>query len=216
MNIIITMAGLGSRFRKAGYYCPKYMIEAKGKTLFDWSMDSLVGYNNNVNRYVFVVRAEDHAESFIREHCASYGIQDVKIVELDYLTDGQATTCMLAIPHCNADEAIMVYNIDTYVEPNEMRYKDLSGDGHIPCFHADGNHWSFTRLDDKATSSARVGASSSMLLRSERRYAFRITVRWELIIFHRPDFTGSCMRNFIPMTAKWRRMRSISHHCIIL
>ena len=45
------------------------MIEAKGKTLFDWSMDSLVGYNNNVNRYVFVVRAEDHAESFIREHC---------------------------------------------------------------------------------------------------------------------------------------------------
>ncbi len=29
-------------------------------------------------------------------------------------------------------------------------------------------------------------------------------------------FTGSCMRNFIPMTAKWRRMRSISHHCIIL
>ena len=148
MNIIITMAGLGSRFRKAGYYCPKYMIEAKGKTLFDWSMDSLVGYNNNVNRYVFVVRAEDHAEGFIREHCASYGIQDVKIVELDYLTDGQATTCMLAIPHCNADEAIMVYNIDTYVEPNEMRYKDLSGDGHIPCFHADGNHWSFTRLDD--------------------------------------------------------------------
>ena len=29
-----------------------------------------------------------------------------------------------------------------------MRYKDLSGDGHIPCFHADGNHWSFARLDD--------------------------------------------------------------------
>ncbi len=43
-------------------------------------------------------RAEDHAEGFIREHCASYGIQDVKIVELDYLTDGQAgQTCMLAI-----------------------------------------------------------------------------------------------------------------------
>ena len=42
MDIIITMAGLGSRFRKVGYNCPKYMIEAKGKTLFDWSMDSLV------------------------------------------------------------------------------------------------------------------------------------------------------------------------------
>lgn len=31
MTVIITMAGLGSRFRKAGYNCPKYMIEAKGR-----------------------------------------------------------------------------------------------------------------------------------------------------------------------------------------
>ena len=67
MDIIITMAGLGSRFRKVGYNCPKYMIEAKGKTLFDWSMDSLVDYNKYVDRYVFVVRAEDHAEEFIMD-----------------------------------------------------------------------------------------------------------------------------------------------------
>ena len=126
MNIIITMAGLGSRFRKAGYNCPKYMIEAKGKTLFDWSMDSLIDYNKNVNRYVFVVRAEDDASEFIKTHCASYGIHDVKIVELDHMTDGQATTCMLAI---------------------EMKYANISGDGHIPCFHADGDHWSFVKLD---------------------------------------------------------------------
>ena len=50
MTIIITMAGLGSRFKKAGYDCPKYMIEAKGKTLFEWSMDSLVNYNNHVSK----------------------------------------------------------------------------------------------------------------------------------------------------------------------
>lgn len=148
MTVIITMAGLGSRFRKAGYNCPKYMIEAKGKTLFDWSMDSLVGYNPHVSRYVFVVRREDNAGDFIREHCKGYGIDDVQIVEIDHMTDGQATTCMLAIPFCNPGDAIMVYNIDTYVEPNEMKFGDISGIGHIPCFHADGNHWSFARLDE--------------------------------------------------------------------
>lgn len=42
MTVIITMAGLGSRFRKIGYAVPKYMINAKGRTLFDWAMDSLV------------------------------------------------------------------------------------------------------------------------------------------------------------------------------
>ncbi|MCD8225322.1 MAG: glycosyltransferase family 2 protein [Clostridiales bacterium] len=147
MTMIITMAGLGTRFRKVGYNCPKYMIEAKGKTLFEWSMDSLLGYNDHISKYVFVVRKEDHSENFIRKQCEKYGIRNVEIVELDHMTDGQATTCALAMPYCDPDDAIMVYNIDTYVEPYEMKYEDISGDGHIPCFHAEGDHWSFAKLD---------------------------------------------------------------------
>lgn len=142
------MAGLGSRFKKAGYNCPKYMIEAKGKTLFEWSMDSLVGYNDHVSKYVFVVREEDNSSDFIKEKMKKYGIYNVEIVPINYLTDGQATTCMLAIRYCNLDEEIMVYNIDTYVEPNQMKYEDIKGYGHIPCFHGEGDHWSFVKLDD--------------------------------------------------------------------
>ena len=148
MTVIITMAGLGSRFREAGYNVPKYMIEAKGKTLFEWSMDSLIDYNPHVSKYIFVVRKEDQTTEFIKDQCAKYGISNVYVVELDYITDGQATTCMLAIPYCNPDDAIMVYNIDTYVEPYVMNYNDISGDGHIPCFHAEGDHWSFAKIDD--------------------------------------------------------------------
>ena len=148
ITIIITMAGLGSRFRKAGFSCPKYMIEAKGKTLFEWSMDSLIGYNEHVAKYVFVVRKEDDTEDFIKEKMLKYGIDNVEVIGIDYLTDGQATTCMLAMPYCDEEKAIMVYNIDTYVEPNEMKYEDISGNGHIPCFHAEGDHWSFVKLDD--------------------------------------------------------------------
>lgn len=148
MTVIITMAGIGSRFRKAGYKAPKYMIEAKGKTLFEWSMDSLIDYNPHVSKYIFVVRKEDHSEEFIRQKIKNYGIKDVEVIEIDYMTDGQATTCMLAIPYCNPKDAIMVYNIDTYVEPHGMKYKDISGDGHIPCFRAEGSHWSFAKLDE--------------------------------------------------------------------
>ena len=147
MTIIITMAGLGSRFKKAGYLCPKYMIEAKGKTLFEWSMDSLIDYNSHVSKYVFVVRKEDNAGAFIREKCEKYGINEIDIIEIDYMTDGQATTCMLALPYCAPDEPVMIYNIDTYVEPCGMKYVDICGDGHIPCFAGDGDHWSFVKLD---------------------------------------------------------------------
>lgn len=147
MIVIVTMAGLGSRFRKAGYNCPKYMIEAKGKTLFEWSMDSLIGYNEYVSKYIFVVREKGQIEDFITEKMKKYGIENIQIVGIDYLTDGQATTCMLAIPYCELESSIMVYNIDTYVEPNEMKYESISGDGHIPCFHAEGDHWSFAKVD---------------------------------------------------------------------
>ena len=41
MNFLITMAGEGRRFREAGFTVPKMLIEAKGKTLLEWSIDSL-------------------------------------------------------------------------------------------------------------------------------------------------------------------------------
>ena len=147
ITVIITMAGLGTRFRKAGYDCPKYMIQAKGKTLFEWALDSLRGYNEQVSGYIFVVRKEDKSSEFIYNQCAKYGIDRIKVIELEKPTDGQATTCMLAIPYCSPDDAIMVYNIDTYVEPYSMKFEDISGEGHIPCFHASGDHWSFVKLD---------------------------------------------------------------------
>ena len=89
LTIIITMAGLGERFRKAGYDCPKYMIQAKGKTLFEWSMDSLLGYNNKVIKYIFVVRKEDNATEFIKEKMNKYKIDNIDVVSIDYLTEGE-------------------------------------------------------------------------------------------------------------------------------
>jgi len=148
MTIVITMAGLGSRFKKAGYTVPKYQIEALGKTLFEWSMESLKGYEAEDNRYIFIVRKEDESEQFIKDTCARIGIRDVIVVGLDYLTDGQATTAMLGREYWDKESELMIYNIDTYVEAYEMKREDIAGDGYIPCFHAEGEHWSFVKLDE--------------------------------------------------------------------
>lgn len=149
MTVVITMAGLGSRFQKAGYKVPKYMIEAHERTLFDWSMDSLKGYNKEDTHYIFIVRKEDNSSSFIKEHAKLAGIEHSRVVEIDKLTDGQATTAMLASPYWEKDSQLMIYNIDTYVESYELKAEDIRGDGYIPCFHAPGDHWSFVRLDEE-------------------------------------------------------------------
>ena len=148
MNIIVTMAGLGSRFVEAGYNCPKYMIEAKGKTLFEWSMLSLVDYNPYVEKYVFIVRKENNSKQFIIDKMKSLGVLNVEVIEIDYLTDGQATTALLGVAACDDNQPILIYNIDTYVEPYNLQYSDLKGDGHIPCFFAPGDHWSFVKEEN--------------------------------------------------------------------
>ena len=152
LTIVITMAGLGSRFKKAGYKVPKYMIEVHGKTLFEWSMESLSGYYDKENEYIFIVRKEDNSRDFIQGMGQKLGYKKVTVVEIDYLTDGQATTAMLAASHWDQESSLMIYNIDTYVEAGEMRTEQIKGDGFLPCFHADGDHWSFVKLgaDDKA------------------------------------------------------------------
>ena len=150
IDVVITMGGLGSRFRKMGYEVPKYMIEAKGKTLFEWSMISLEGYKADVERYIFIAMKDDAAdvESFIKEQYTKMGLPEYHVIILDYLTDGQATTASLAAEYWNPDNALLIYNIDTYVEAGEMNSAELKGDGFIPCFQAEGEHWSFVKLDE--------------------------------------------------------------------
>lgn len=150
IDVVITMGGLGSRFRKMGYTVPKYMIEAKGKTLFEWSMISLKGYKEKVDRYIFIAMKDDavDVEHFIRMQCQKMDLPEYHVIILDYLTDGQATTASLAEKYWDPDHALLIYNIDTYVEAGEMNAAELRGDGFIPCFQAEGDHWSFVRLDD--------------------------------------------------------------------
>lgn len=149
LDIVITMGGLGSRFRKAGYNVPKYMIEAKGKTLFEWSLISLQGYNDIAKQYIFIAMKDEgnDVEGFIQRQCEKMQLPSYKIIIIDYLTDGQATTAMLAKKYWQREDALLIYNIDTYVEAGAMNSAELKGDGFIPCFKAAGEHWSFVRLD---------------------------------------------------------------------
>lgn len=143
-NVVITMAGLGKRFRDAGYDCPKYQIIAHGRTLFAWSMLSLRSFIESGAKFTFVVRREDNASSFINQECEAIGIVSAQIVEIDYLTDGQASSAILGGDVlANPDEPFLVYNIDTFVHPDALPAEAVRGEGWVPCFPGKGDGWSF-------------------------------------------------------------------------
>ncbi|MCZ2336720.1 MAG: hypothetical protein LC127_00720, partial [Chitinophagales bacterium] len=138
------MAGLGKRFRDAGYTCPKYEIVVHGHTLFYWSMLSLKKFIDAGANFIFVVRREDNAQCFIEEQSRIANIKSCQILEIDALTDGQATSALLGGDLITETELpFIVYNIDTFVHPDSLTVSAVQGDGWIPCFPGKGEGWSF-------------------------------------------------------------------------
>ncbi len=146
MNIIITMAGEGRRFKQIGIIKPKHMIEVKGKTLFEWSILSLKNFYDM--NFIFITRKSHNSTDFIKEKCRSLGIKGYTIKEINYLTKGQAETALITEEIItDLGDDIIIYNIDTYVEPNQLKPEHIKGDGWIPAFEAEGDRWSFVKID---------------------------------------------------------------------
>lgn len=148
MKVIITMAGEGSRFKKVGYKIPKHEIEVKGKSLFEWSMLSLLNFFNE--EFIFIVRKNNYNKEVIEKLCKKLGIEKFKFKEIEILTDGQATTAFLCDSLIDNEEDILIYNIDTYISGNEILKEEMiKYDGYIPVFKSEGEKWSFIKLDSE-------------------------------------------------------------------
>lgn len=147
-TIAITMAGMGSRFTKAGYTRPKYEIEANGLPLFDWSMLSLEAFRIAGWRFHFIARAGLDAPAYITARAAALGIADYDVETIDAVTDGQATTALLSAEAADQALPFAIYNIDTFVAPHAMPPPSPNDcAGWMPCFPAPGDGWSFARTD---------------------------------------------------------------------
>jgi len=147
MKVVITMAGEGTRFIKAGFSTPKHMIKIGKTTIFNFAISSLKDFFDEP--FIFIAQKKHKSEDFIREECRDLGITNFKILQISETTDGQATTAYLADSLIDDSEPVIIYNIDTYVEEGELLKKDIRGDGFIPVFCAEGDKWSFVKVNDK-------------------------------------------------------------------
>lgn len=140
------MAGRGSRFREAGINKPKHRIQIKDRTMFWYAMSSLKDFFDE--QFVFVCLSEYDDTPFLQEQCSQLGIEEFDIVEIPAITDGQATTALKADEYIEADNAALIYNIDTYIEEGTVGKEEINGDGWLPVFQAAEDRWSFVRVDN--------------------------------------------------------------------
>jgi dTDP-glucose pyrophosphorylase len=147
MNVLIPMAGAGSRFQHAGYTFPKPLIDVKGKPMIQIVIDNL----NIEATFIYVVQ-KSHREKFNLDTLLNLITPGCKIVEVDGITDGAACTTLLAKQYINNDEPLLMANSDQFVEwdSNEFMYKmiEQKADGGILTFHSTHPKWSFVKVDE--------------------------------------------------------------------
>jgi choline kinase len=147
--IVIPMAGLSSRFFKAGYNKPKYMLNAHGKSLFEHSVRSFEEYFDT-QTFIFIVKDIYDTVDFVSQQANKMRVKKYEIVTLDKDTRGQAETVALGLerlkfkrPFC--DEPITIFNIDT-IRPGFVFPKIINkSDGFLEVFKGEGDNWSFAK-----------------------------------------------------------------------
>jgi HAD superfamily hydrolase (TIGR01509 family) len=147
MNVLIPMAGAGSRFAKAGYTFPKPLIEVKGKPMIQVVVDAI----NVEAKYTYVVQKE-HYEKYNLQYLLNLLTPNCNIVQVDGVTEGAACTTLLAKEFIDNDDSLIMANSDQFIDwdSNETLYAFQNGDcdGGIITFPATHPKWSYAKLGE--------------------------------------------------------------------
>lgn len=147
LNVLIPMAGAGSRFEKAGYTFPKPLIDVEGEPMI-----KLVSENINMDANFIYIVQKSHREKYNLDTLLNLVSPGCKIVEVDGITEGAAVTTLLAKEHINNDSPLVMANSDQFIDwdSNEFMYKmsETNADGGIVTFKATHPKWSFAKLDE--------------------------------------------------------------------
>ncbi len=148
LNVLIPMAGAGSRFQAAGYTFPKPMISVHDKPMIQVVVENL-GLDAN---YIFVVQKE-HRSQFNLDTFLNLIAPNCNIVEVDGITEGAACTALLAKEHIDNDNPLFFANSDQFVEWNSVEFmynmQETNADGGIVTFKATHPKWSFAKVNDE-------------------------------------------------------------------
>ena len=147
MNVLIPMAGAGSRFAQAGYTFPKPLIEIEGKPMIQVVVENL-----NVDAHFIFIVQKEHYEKYNLKQLLNLIAPNCDIIQVEGITQGAACTTLLAKELIDNDQPLMMANSDQFVEwnSNECLYAFTADDidGGIVTFEATHPKWSFARLNE--------------------------------------------------------------------
>lgn len=149
LQIIVPMAGAGSRFAVAGYKDPKPLIPVHGVPMIKVVIENLTPACDH--KFIFICQAAHVAEYGLREKLSAWA-PDCEIVELNGITEGAACTVHAAKDLIDNAHPVMIANSDQYVDMDINDYLNAmdaaNADGLIMTMKADDPKWSFVGFNE--------------------------------------------------------------------
>lgn len=146
LNIVIPMAGAGSRFAAAGYTFPKPLIEVCSKPMIQVVVENLWIDAN----YIFIAQ-EEHAKKYNLKQTLNLIAPGSKLRTINGITEGAACTVLTVIDDIDNDKPLLLANSDQYVEwcSDEFLYSMVSSncDGGILTFKNTHPKWSYAKCE---------------------------------------------------------------------
>lgn len=142
INIVIPMAGLGTRFPK-DQYLPKPLIDVNGKPMIVRAIESL-GIHG---QYHFIIRKDEYTS--IVKDIISKVVDSPRFVEIEKTTEGPACSVLLFKEQINCDEELVVANCDQIMEWNvDLFFHNVRlYDGAVVTYYSDTDKNSYVKLD---------------------------------------------------------------------
>ena len=147
INIVIPMAGRGSRFAKARYEFPKPLIDVNGRPMIEVVTQNIAPKRQH--RFIYICQQE-HLEKYSLSERLKKISPNCEIIAIDHITDGAACTVLLAERYIDNDDPMMIANSDQFVDTDINDYLSAikDNDGLIMTMPADDPKWSFIKYDE--------------------------------------------------------------------
>jgi NDP-sugar pyrophosphorylase family protein len=149
-NIVLPMAGRGSRFRQQGYKDSKPFIDVNGKPMIVRVIENLnIEFDKNF-KFIILCQKADFAEYDFSLFNKLIGHDNIEIIKLDGITEGAACTLLTAKEFIDNKVPLLSFNSDQMIDydPNETYSRLSLHDGGMPCFKGEGPKWSYAKTDD--------------------------------------------------------------------
>jgi dTDP-glucose pyrophosphorylase len=156
INIVVPIAGHGSRFMQSGYRCPKPLIPVLGQSMIELVVRNMKP--SRPHRFIFVCQSL-HLRNFPLRGLLKSCSPECEIVEIDCVTEGPASTVLHAKDLFNNADPLVIADCGQYVTLNVDEYLkalcDTMTDGLIVTMQTHKRKW--THLDlDTANKVARI------------------------------------------------------------